>query len=215
MYNVNNNCSTGSTALYLAANLIRGGLNDCVLAVGFEKMNLGSLGATFMDREQPTGRHFATLFDIYAPESGAARGTDVRHGRTRAHGEVRLAARALRVDRLQEPQALGEQPVLAVPGRLHARRDQAGEDDLRAARADASAALPDLRRVRCRGARLRALRRRARPLDPGRRDRRAVDGDRHGLLLRGQERDQRSWGEDDRAGRPRGLRAGADGRRRG
>ena len=69
IYNVNNNCSTGSTALYLAANLVRGGLNDCVLALGFEKMNPGSLGATFMDREQPTGRHFATLFELFAPEA--------------------------------------------------------------------------------------------------------------------------------------------------
>ena len=36
--NVNNNCSTGSTALYLAARSIRGGLADCALALGFEKM---------------------------------------------------------------------------------------------------------------------------------------------------------------------------------
>src|SRR3954462_4136203 len=35
--NVNNNCSTGSTALYLARQTIRGGLADCVLAIGFEK----------------------------------------------------------------------------------------------------------------------------------------------------------------------------------
>jgi acetyl-CoA acetyltransferase len=69
IYNVNNNCSTGSTALCLAANLVRGGLNDCVLALGFEKMNPGSLGATFMDREQPTGRHFATLFSLYPAEA--------------------------------------------------------------------------------------------------------------------------------------------------
>ncbi|WP_372788595.1 lipid-transfer protein [Paraconexibacter sp.] len=67
--NVNNNCSTGSTALYGAARAIRGGLVDCALALGFEKMQKGSLGATFMDREQPTGRHFGVLFDIYEPEA--------------------------------------------------------------------------------------------------------------------------------------------------
>lgn len=39
--NVNNNCSTGSTALYLGAQAIRGGLADCVLALGFEKMQPG------------------------------------------------------------------------------------------------------------------------------------------------------------------------------
>src|SRR2546425_120559 len=51
--NVNNNCSTGSTALFLAAQAVRGGLADCVLALGFEKMRKGSLASTYDDREQP------------------------------------------------------------------------------------------------------------------------------------------------------------------
>src|SRR6184192_3257794 len=38
--NVNNNCSTGSTALFLATQAVRGG-QDCVLALGFEKMQKG------------------------------------------------------------------------------------------------------------------------------------------------------------------------------
>ena len=38
MYNVNNNCSTGSTALYMGRQLIEYGISDCVLCVGFEKM---------------------------------------------------------------------------------------------------------------------------------------------------------------------------------
>ena len=42
--NVNNNCSTGSTALFLAAQAIRGGIADCTIALGFEKMQPGSLG---------------------------------------------------------------------------------------------------------------------------------------------------------------------------
>ena len=42
--NVNNNCSTGSTALYLGAQAIRGGLANCVLALGFEKMQPGVAG---------------------------------------------------------------------------------------------------------------------------------------------------------------------------
>ena len=39
--NVNNNCSTGSTALFLARQAIESGAVDCVLALGFEQMNLG------------------------------------------------------------------------------------------------------------------------------------------------------------------------------
>ena len=41
--NVNNNCSTGSTALFLAAQQVKSGMNDCVMALGFEKMFTGSL----------------------------------------------------------------------------------------------------------------------------------------------------------------------------
>ena len=59
--NVNNNCSTGSTALYLAAQAIRGGLADCAIALGFEKMQPGSLGGGAEDRESPMGRHVKAI----------------------------------------------------------------------------------------------------------------------------------------------------------
>ncbi|MBF6350168.1 lipid-transfer protein [Nocardia flavorosea] len=42
--NLNNNCASGSSALYYARQLVAGGLADCVLALGFEKMQRGSLG---------------------------------------------------------------------------------------------------------------------------------------------------------------------------
>lgn len=62
--NVNNNCSTGSSALYLAARAIRGGLADCALAIGFEKMQAGSLEAGYTDREQPLLRHIEALAQL-------------------------------------------------------------------------------------------------------------------------------------------------------
>ncbi len=62
--NVNNNCSTGSTALYLAAQSIRGGLADCVIALGFEKMQPGSLGGGAEDRETPMLRQMTALAEI-------------------------------------------------------------------------------------------------------------------------------------------------------
>lgn len=55
--NVNNNCSTGSSALYLARQAIEGGLAECVIAIGFEKMERGALGSKFDDREQPMMPH--------------------------------------------------------------------------------------------------------------------------------------------------------------
>lgn len=51
--NVNNNCSTGSTALFLARQAITSGAADCVLALGFEQMNPGALGTVFNDRPSP------------------------------------------------------------------------------------------------------------------------------------------------------------------
>ncbi len=51
--NVNNNCSTGSTALFLARQAVESGAADCVLAVGFEQMRPGALGVHFEDRPSP------------------------------------------------------------------------------------------------------------------------------------------------------------------
>ena len=62
--NVNNNCSTGSSALYLARQAIEGGLAECVLALGFEKMEKGALGAKFNDRENPMGKHAQVMMDV-------------------------------------------------------------------------------------------------------------------------------------------------------
>jgi sterol carrier protein 2 len=57
VFNVNNNCSTGSTALMLAAQAIAGGMHECVLALGFEKMEKGALGSKYTDRTNPLDRH--------------------------------------------------------------------------------------------------------------------------------------------------------------
>ncbi|KQS03733.1 lipid-transfer protein [Sphingomonas sp. Leaf357] len=50
--NVNNNCSTGSTALYLARQMVASGAADCILALGFEQMLPGALGMVFADRKR-------------------------------------------------------------------------------------------------------------------------------------------------------------------
>jgi acetyl-CoA acyltransferase len=63
--NVNNNCSTGSTALFLAAQAIRFGQHDVALALGFEKMQPGSLSTGFDDREQPLMKHLLALAELH------------------------------------------------------------------------------------------------------------------------------------------------------
>lgn len=55
--NVNNNCSTGSTALFLARQAIESGMAECVLAFGFEQMLPGALGAVFTDRKRALDHH--------------------------------------------------------------------------------------------------------------------------------------------------------------
>ncbi|WP_150293243.1 lipid-transfer protein [Sphingobium estronivorans] len=54
--NVNNNCSTGSTALYLAHQAVASGAADCVLALGFEQMTPGALQENYLDRPSPLSR---------------------------------------------------------------------------------------------------------------------------------------------------------------
>lgn len=53
IFNVNNNCSTGSTALFLARQAIESGAADCVLVLGFEQMKPGAIGTLFDDRPSP------------------------------------------------------------------------------------------------------------------------------------------------------------------
>jgi acetyl-CoA acyltransferase len=60
VYNVHNYCSTGSTALHLGYQAIASGMNECVLAFGFEKMEKGPLekqlqGLKDMEQFKDTG----------------------------------------------------------------------------------------------------------------------------------------------------------------
>jgi sterol carrier protein 2 len=62
--NVNNNCSTGSTALFLARSMILSGQYDCALALGFEKMEKG-LTQKFTDSgyTSPVAKHFERTYE--------------------------------------------------------------------------------------------------------------------------------------------------------
>ncbi|HYD47689.1 MAG TPA: lipid-transfer protein [Terriglobales bacterium] len=73
IYNVNNNCATGSTALFMARQFIASGLADCVMALGFEKMEKGSLGVKYQDRTNPMDKQFQLMVDLrgFAPAPAA------------------------------------------------------------------------------------------------------------------------------------------------
>jgi acetyl-CoA acetyltransferase len=55
--NVNNNCSTGSTALFLARQAVASGVVDVALALGFEQMTPGPLKRSYTDRTPTTDKH--------------------------------------------------------------------------------------------------------------------------------------------------------------
>ncbi len=62
--NVNNNCSTGSTALFLARQAVEAGVVDCALAFGFEQMVPGALGEVFSDRPNPLEKFIGLVDDM-------------------------------------------------------------------------------------------------------------------------------------------------------
>ena len=58
--NVNNNCSTGSTALFLARQAVESGAVECAIALGVEQMSPGALSEKWTDRPTPLSRFFET-----------------------------------------------------------------------------------------------------------------------------------------------------------
>lgn len=62
--NCNNNCSTGSTALFQTRGLVAGGLARCALALGFEKMQKGSLSLDD-DDVNPMDKHMLSMMKHY------------------------------------------------------------------------------------------------------------------------------------------------------
>jgi len=92
VFNVNNNCSTGSSALMLGAQAIAGGIAECVLVVGFEQMEKGALGSKWNDRTNPLDKHASVMNDLQgftqAPPAaqmfgGAGREYQWKHGTKR------------------------------------------------------------------------------------------------------------------------------------
>ncbi|MFF4458967.1 lipid-transfer protein [Streptomyces mirabilis] len=100
VYNVNNNCATGSSALMLARQFVEGGAADCVLALGFEKMKRGALGGGADGGDfstSPVARHYGVMaarhgFEMSPPTAqifgDAAREHMEKYGTT----EAQLAA---------------------------------------------------------------------------------------------------------------------------
>jgi sterol carrier protein 2 len=70
--NVNNNCSSGSTAIFLARQAVQSGAVECALAFGFEEMQPGALGSHWDDRESPFENFLTVLDENGYPEAPLA-----------------------------------------------------------------------------------------------------------------------------------------------
>ncbi|MBO9694696.1 MAG: lipid-transfer protein [Sphingopyxis sp.] len=71
IFNVNNNCSTGSTALFLARQAVEAGIVDVALALGFEQMTPGALQAVFTDRKPAMFKFMEPMAECQQPDPNA------------------------------------------------------------------------------------------------------------------------------------------------
>lgn len=88
VFNVNNNCATGSSALFLARQAVETGVVDCALAVGFEQMMPGKLGTVFEDRPGPGNKIFAEMVKIQGYEPKAPPTAQLFGGAAREYSEM-------------------------------------------------------------------------------------------------------------------------------
>jgi sterol carrier protein 2 len=87
--NVDNNCSSGSTALFLARQAVQSGTVDCALALGFEEMQPGALGEVWprpslRARQVQPGRRRHSRRDGDTPDAAL-----LRRRRARIHAALR------------------------------------------------------------------------------------------------------------------------------
>ncbi|MEO6292411.1 MAG: lipid-transfer protein [Burkholderiaceae bacterium] len=74
VFNLNNNCSTGSSALFLARQAVESGMVECAIALGFDQMVPGALKGAYEDRPSPMARfaEVMTAHQGYLPDTPRA-----------------------------------------------------------------------------------------------------------------------------------------------
>lgn len=71
IFNVNNNCASGSSAFALAVQAVQGQQVECALALGFEQMPPGAINSVFPEKVSPVARHeeaIARIMNLSADE---------------------------------------------------------------------------------------------------------------------------------------------------
>jgi len=110
VFNVNNNCATGSSALYLARQAVESGAVECALALGFEQMTPGALKGKYEDRPSPVARFAGAMTGLQGYDDNAPRAAQFFGGAGRAY----MAEHGIRADTFGR---------ISVKARQHAARN--------------------------------------------------------------------------------------------
>jgi acetyl-CoA acetyltransferase len=110
VFNVNNNCSTGSSALFLARQAVESGMIECAIALGFEQMVPGALKGAFDDRPSPMARFADVMAEHQGFEAGVPRAAQFFGGAGRDY----MAQHGIRADTFGR---------ISVKARQHAARN--------------------------------------------------------------------------------------------
>jgi sterol carrier protein 2 len=86
--NVNNNCATGSTALWLGRQAVASGEAECVVVVGFEQMQRGAIAAQFTDRPDPSQRLLDVMVQTQGRDDAAPIAAQLFGGAGRMHMQL-------------------------------------------------------------------------------------------------------------------------------
>jgi acetyl-CoA acetyltransferase len=73
VFNLNNNCSSGSSALFLARQAVESGTVECAIALGFEQMVPGALKGAYDDRPSPLARFADTMTELQGYDAAVPR----------------------------------------------------------------------------------------------------------------------------------------------
>ena len=110
VFNVNNNCATGSSALFLARQAVESGVVECALALGFEQMVPGALKGAYGDRPSPVARFAETMTGLQGYDEAAPRAAQFFGGAGRDY----MKAHGIRADTFAR---------ISVKARQHAARN--------------------------------------------------------------------------------------------
>ena len=147
VYNVNNNCSTGSTALFMAKQLVEGGLADCVLALGFREDGRRARSARSHGPHEPDGQ-------AHRADGRAARLRDRRRRRPRSSATPAASTWSATARPPEHFAKIADKnhkhsvnnPYSQFQRRVHARADPRAAPMVHGA-AHQAAVLPDVRRA--------------------------------------------------------------------